>query len=966
MSTNANRKPPPMFSEGSLWRKWDLHIHSPLTILNNQYPKLADGSPDWEAFITRLESLDVAAIAITDYFTIEGYKKIKEYKKQGRLQGIHTILPNIEFRLSNILSSKKDGQQPKRLNFHVIFSDEISVEDIEEHFLHDIDFFDEGNPQGDDNKRKLKISNLEALGKKLKEQHQPFEDSGHSALVVGATQAVVAHEEISRRLQDTRFKGKYLLVFPEEYTNLIDWDGQDHHTRKALLQKSDMVFSASEKTSEWCLGKKPYADGVEKFLGEFKTLKPCIHGSDAHKLDEIAHPCKLRGGEGHICQPTGEGCSLRYCWIKADPTFEGLKQLLYEPYERVRIQQENPTPPRSNFTLARIQISSTKVNEDLSFQATDINLNSNLVAVTGGKGSGKTAFLDLIANCYADRCNVRDPNSFVRRVADQNPDIRTSLFFRDRTQFSKNLKDSHFFENTELVYIAQGELEAYIDERSDLNNYIRSLIFESPQIRDTVLSFEFAELIKLVGQIEQDIADKNRLVAGLEDQTGPRITQALSLERKQKEAELKDVDTLIADYEKAQGAERVQLAQKTQKALAELKTRKDEMLNLRDRIGKALSFLDQDLVAFNELLTEINVLLGKLKFTGQFESIAYPNKVALEVRLSQVKDDLTGTVQSIETAQKELAKLEGSVQEHTKSLDKKRELTKALEEITANEKLLAKKKDDLTAAIIDRKRLLNQLFVTILAQKTKYEDLIATFSAQKVEVLSDLNFAARVHFDSDGFLGLAEEVLDNRRVTAKATTDSPSIFAALLILVNTVSEGDKTAIGLVVDEIERLNLAYRGKLKAAKTISALDFYNCLYGNYFSVTSTVRYKNTQLSKLSLGQKATVLIKIYLAQGHKPIIIDSHDDHLDNEFIMDELVKAVRQAKHYRQVILASNNGNVVINSDAEQIVIANRIGGEISYVSGSIENPAIRDRAVKVLEGGPEAFRQRQKKYRLHL
>jgi hypothetical protein len=108
----------------------------------------------------------------------------------------------------------------------------------------------------------------------------------------------------------------------------------------------------------------------------------------------------------------------------------------------------------------------------------------------------------------------------------------------------------------------------------------------------------------------------------------------------------------------------------------------------------------------------------------------------------------------------------------------------------------------------------------------------------------------------------------------------------------------------------------------------------------------------------------LIKIYLAEGGKPIIIDSHDDHLDNEFIMAELVGAIRQAKDYRQVILASNNGNVVINSDAEQVVVAQRQNSIISYISGSIENPVIRERAVRVLEGGADAFRRRQEKYRI--
>jgi hypothetical protein len=64
---------PPTFIKGSEWRKWDLHIHSPVSALNNQFPRLPSGEPDWEAYVTRLESLsDVAAIGVTDYFTIEG------------------------------------------------------------------------------------------------------------------------------------------------------------------------------------------------------------------------------------------------------------------------------------------------------------------------------------------------------------------------------------------------------------------------------------------------------------------------------------------------------------------------------------------------------------------------------------------------------------------------------------------------------------------------------------------------------------------------------------------------------------------------------------------------------------------------------------------------------------------------------------------------------------------------------
>jgi predicted metal-dependent phosphoesterase TrpH len=68
--------PTTTYPRGSEWRKWDLHIHSTLSALNNQFPKLTGGEPDWEKYVTALESLtDISVIGVTDYFTVEGYRK---------------------------------------------------------------------------------------------------------------------------------------------------------------------------------------------------------------------------------------------------------------------------------------------------------------------------------------------------------------------------------------------------------------------------------------------------------------------------------------------------------------------------------------------------------------------------------------------------------------------------------------------------------------------------------------------------------------------------------------------------------------------------------------------------------------------------------------------------------------------------------------------------------------------------
>jgi hypothetical protein len=57
-------------------------VHSPLSFLNNQFPHLAAGMPDWEAYISGLKHTDLSVVGITDYFTIDGYKKVSISKRQ--------------------------------------------------------------------------------------------------------------------------------------------------------------------------------------------------------------------------------------------------------------------------------------------------------------------------------------------------------------------------------------------------------------------------------------------------------------------------------------------------------------------------------------------------------------------------------------------------------------------------------------------------------------------------------------------------------------------------------------------------------------------------------------------------------------------------------------------------------------------------------------------------------------------
>lgn len=968
-----------MFPKGSEWRKWDLHVHTPASVLNNGF-----GS-DWDTYIKNLFKTliekDIAVVGITDYFNINGYKKVKEEYLQNdiKLQTLFTseeieeikkilVIPNVEFR-SNIFV----GEDHNSVNFHVFFSEEVPIKDIEEKFLQEVDFIFQGDPQQADKKRKLTESNLTELGVRLKSEQAEFRDSGNSDLFIGMMNAVIDHVQISQILfnKESIFGGKYLfVVMADEDLSGIDWRSMDHLTRKVLIQKSDLLFSSNGNTRKWGLGTPPYNEGQEKFISEFKTLKPCIHGSDAHEFKVIGHPCSLRGDATHNCSTQPQNCDLRFCWIKADPTFEGLRQVLYEPQDRIVIQPIDPTLLKSSQSISEFYIKGTTLEQELKFKEVRLPINEGLVAVTGGKGGGKTALVDLIANMYENRALCEDRNSFVRRISEsKNPkDLKTSIKLQSDQEHTKEVKDTSLIEGVSIVYVAQGELEKHVEDPTHLETYINNLIFDSTEIKDSQLLFDYENINDEVLDLNEKIHVINKIVFTLENDTDSKTEENLNKETKNLETELKDTIKKIEELSKSLSPEKIKEAEDKQKQLTDLRDKKAQLSDLGVTIKDILKFADEDLVEFNKQIVRINELASRLEFTDQFKIVEYVDGEVLKTFISVVRESLRKTIGEIEKFQKELEEKEKGIKEHAKLLDKRKELEKAVQLIKDKLKIIAEKKKSLELEVGKREKLFEDLLNKRIEQKNKYLAIIKAFSVNKNDILNDLEFTAELIFDRDRFVETMSELVDLRKIKVGAVSETDSdieffIEAMRDLVAEPSAEKVKKITSKLVSELLSKIVPNQ---KKAETINRLTIYDSVLADYLSVMPSVKYKKVKLSKLSLGQKATVLIKIYLAQGENPIIIDSHDDHLDNEFIMAELVKALRQAKQYRQVIIVSNNGNVVVNSDAEQVIIACRDDqGEISYISGSLENPALRSKLLQVLEGGEEAFSKRQQKYRLH-
>ena len=517
-----------MSSIGSVWRKWDLQVHTPASILNNEFGQ------DWDYYVQVLfrKAIEnnISAIGITDYFTIDGYKiikneylnnlsKLQELFDEDEIPIIQTIavFPNIEFRLNKFVMGKKVNS---RINFHVILSNELTCDEIEENFLHDLTFVYEGHPNEKDEKKKLKTNNLIELGSKLRKEHANFKD--YTDLYTGMMNAVVDDSDICEILKgNKKFEAKYILALPsDEDLSQVSFDGQDHQARKVLIQKSNCLMSSNANTISWGTGGK--SESVESFINEFNSLKPSIWGSDAHTYDELFVKNKDR-----------------YLWIKADLTFDGLRQILNE-HNRVFIGVE-PQSKINQELKPYLYIDKLKINKvqggllnEIWFDEIEVDLNPGLVAIIGNKGGGKSALADIIGLCGNTR-NHKHFSFLSDRRFRKAPERKANNF-----QASLTWKNNDFItlplsqipnetQAEQIKYLPQSFLDKLClgeEEKESFEHELRKIIFSrlpsedklQKNTLDEVISFK-TEIIRQNYELaKSDLSILNEAICELEDQ----------------------------------------------------------------------------------------------------------------------------------------------------------------------------------------------------------------------------------------------------------------------------------------------------------------------------------------------------------------------------------------------------------------------------------------------------------------
>lgn len=632
-------------------------------------------------------------------------------------------------------------------------------------------------------------------------------------------------------------------------------------------------------------------------------------------------------------------------WIKADPTFEGLKQILFEPDERVRIQSFKPDDKNIYQVIDRIEL-----KED-GFWNETIFLNPNLNTIIGGRSTGKSTLLKAIAAKH--ECREVEPNDFVRKHLN-GVSIKwkdgTDQLGREIDYFRQSYMHDIAFDSSKTNELVEGIIRNK-DTSGELQNYYQCVIDTQKNISEYLFS---------LFQIQKDLYEKKNELIGLGKREG--VLQQVEI-LKSKIVELQKDSSITNDVQVEFESQIAQLKEydiKISQADCDLnlfKTLKlvtpfDNTFEERYKISSLLFGLNQSEFAreYNNIKLKTEANFGELidKFITDTEK-AKEGIIKLQEEIKN--SELYKKGKSYIEGNKELKDISSKLVEEEKKLHDIRQCQSQYEE-------LENKKSSLLNLIVQKH----------CALKTMAEEVV-----KKLQISYDglvINVVLNHHNDS------LQQFLESR--LNQRGTDRQDY---LLKFVRNYDSDNENYIKDILNKLLNEELQLKNGYIAQNVATEL-----IAKSWYSLDYELSYQNDSFKQMSEGKQAFVILKLLLDFSDKkcPILIDQPEDSLDNRAIYNELVKYIKKKKINRQIILVTHNSNVVVSADAENVIVANQEGTDshnksglrFQYVNGALEDTRIKDpketiilnsqgireHICDILEGGRDAFEKRELKY----
>ncbi|GAW68749.1 ABC transporter [Geoanaerobacter pelophilus] len=583
------------FPRGAEWRQWDFHVHTPASFewtgprfAQMTEPEVAKAIDE---MIKALNESEPAVFVIMDYWTFDGWFALKKrLGESGAPELTKKVFPGIELRLVSPTTY--------RLNAHVVFSDEVSDQDLN-NFKAKLEVALINQPLSDECLVRLA---REKLGDDLLRSKSfiPSDVASNAAIALMAGSKAAEISTVSYREAITKVPGGKAIGFMPWETNdgLSKADWKKHYAFVIDLMNFSTIFE-TRRPELWAAftGTKTdeNKDWIEAFQAALENVpRLAVSGSDAHRFVGIKGDNDKRG--------YGDFPSGKATWIKADPTFLGLLQAIKEPSKRSFIGQHPPkvedVVQNKTFYIDAIRVEKNPGSAVGDHWLSDCNiyLNPDLVAIIGNKGSGKSALADIIALLGNTRqkghFSFLSDKRFRQKPKELAKHFTGTISWCDSSTLSRSLSQNPPEESVELVrYIPQAHFEKlcndHISGESDVfEKELRAVIFSHTNASTRQKALNFDQLIDQqertcrdnLGEYRKDLRKINHEVEGIEGQLQPEVRRAL-------DEQLAQIQKQIDEHKKI---EPPSLEKPSEQLTSEQRAASEEL----DNISKLLEALD--------------------------------------------------------------------------------------------------------------------------------------------------------------------------------------------------------------------------------------------------------------------------------------------------------------------------------------------------------------------------------------
>jgi len=391
--------------------------------------------------------------------------------------------------------------------------------------------------------------------------------------------------------------------------------------------------------------------------------------------------------------------------------------------------------------------------------------------------------------------------------------------------------------------------------------------------------------------------------------------------------------------------------------------------------------VDNDLASYVKWVDgEIAELKGTAPAPGDPNSPYFPDNTDLSTLSQAVLEAEMARLEKLVSADKETQRrytaLSGSIATETAALQTLTEKLNDARGAGARARELQTQREEAYGRAVD----------SLVAERAVLEELYAPFMARLAAAsgtLTKLSFSVARVANVEQWASETEDGLIDLRKAGAFRGKGTLLQKANEVLKEAWETGDSADVMAAMAEFRRL---YQTDLLDHSPIAHTDqtefrmwskrLAQWLFStDHIAIRYGIDYDGVDIRKLSPGTRGIVLLLLHLAlddSDNRPLVIDRPEENLDPKSVFDELVNLFIDAKSHRQVIMVTHNANLVINTDADQIIIA-EAGAHpqgalppISYRSGGLENADIRKAVCDILEGGEDAFQERARRLRVQL